>query len=384
MTWAPLPPFRPKFPTRGFANRFIDIEANTIYATEGTIGSLDIVGALTLATGGTIRSAASGQRIEIAATDTDKWLFYTGDSFEALPGEIATVVSGSGGSRTLQVNMRAPATTGDSDGTFLVIRSESNDDSTSPPGVVIGYAAGGGSTQTPLTVIQDGRIGITDLGSATAPAIGIGTNHDDGWFSPADSELALGLGGTEIWHFTAPTNESRMYGRESNDYLSNHAADEAWKFIIDDVAEFTLDNNDLWIPNVNKDFTGTGDDTVLIDNSDQLHIDTSAAAKKKNIRDWGKELAAIPIPEPIRYKARAIKGANVDPRWRYGWTREQWHEADQYLVSLRNGEPHNYIDRGVTAVLGAHILDLEDRVERLEGMVNDLTVLLERLERKVP
>ncbi len=59
-----------------------------IYAEGGQIENLSITGALTLATGGIIRTAASGQRVELAETELDALRFYTGNVNESSAGGI--------------------------------------------------------------------------------------------------------------------------------------------------------------------------------------------------------------------------------------------------------------------------------------------------------
>ncbi len=165
-----------------------------------------VIGTLTLSAGGAFQSAETGQRVTIEEGDSDRLHLYTGDSFEAIPGSLRASVSGSGSTRTLQSTLFSPPTTGDSDGVTLVVRSESNDDSTFAPGVVFGYA--GGSTQDPEFHLQnDFHLMVDDLGTVTAPAIGIGTNGDDGIFSPTDGQLGITLAGAlTVRHEATRTN----------------------------------------------------------------------------------------------------------------------------------------------------------------------------------
>ncbi len=149
-----------------------------------------------LGSDGILRTSSSGQRVVLSASVIDRIDFYTGDSFEAIPGFVRSLVLGSGATRTLQNSLHAPSTTGDADGTQIRVRSESNNDSTTAPGVVFAY--GGGSSQTPEFHLQnDFRLIMDDLGTAPAPAMGIGTNGDDGFYSPADSQLGTVIGGNE-------------------------------------------------------------------------------------------------------------------------------------------------------------------------------------------
>lgn len=245
-TWDPLPPVKLELPTR--RGKFIDIEifgglslggdiisanwdgatplnlssadstatagfaldssegaiqVQKLFAEGGEIGNLDVVNTLTLATGGVIRTAASGERLELTNADEDRIVGYTGDSFEETPGRINISLSGTGNSRTLQIELVAPITNGDTGSAAFTLRSESFDDSTSPPGGVWAYPAGGGSTQTARWNFQDGIVGIRDLGSVSAPSIGIGSNFDDGIYSPTDGELGFVVGDNEIFKIDA-------------------------------------------------------------------------------------------------------------------------------------------------------------------------------------
>ncbi len=151
---------------------------------------------------GPYQTASTGQHIEIVDEVLDRIEFYTGDSFEAIPGFVRGLTLGTDSNRSLQISLTAPSTEGDADGTNIFVRSESQDDSTSPPRVVVAY--GGGSSQTPEFHLQNSfRLMIDQLGTESAPAMGIGSNGDDGWFSPTDGEIAHVIGGSEIFRVTS-------------------------------------------------------------------------------------------------------------------------------------------------------------------------------------
>ncbi len=83
MTWGPLPPYKGTWPER--TGKFIDIEVVGIFASRGNIGDLDITKTLTLTSAGILRSAASGQRVEMGATFAAKVNFHTGHADEEDP-----------------------------------------------------------------------------------------------------------------------------------------------------------------------------------------------------------------------------------------------------------------------------------------------------------
>ncbi len=96
-------------------------------------------------------------------------------------------------------------------GTQIILDSE-NVSATLPPAIVFRYQ--GASTARPRFFIDDNfRIVMTDgvhiqsdgLGSSTAPVLGIGTNYNDGIYSPANSQLALTITGTQELFLSAST-----------------------------------------------------------------------------------------------------------------------------------------------------------------------------------
>ena len=117
------------------------------------MGSLFVGGSLVLDGSGAFKTAASGQRIEMSANEDDRIKLYTGDSFENNPGKVMSVVTGSGSTRTLDTQIVGPSTTGDIGSMFMALQSESNNDSSTPPKLVVGYT--GGSGQTPEVDLID-------------------------------------------------------------------------------------------------------------------------------------------------------------------------------------------------------------------------------------
>ena len=107
--------------------------------------------------------AATGtQRIQL---DSGVIRQYSGDSAEIANGAIATIVSGSGGTRTLQMTLHGPSFLDDVGDLAFTNRSASFDDSTSPPGWVFSY--GGSSTQTAEVILQAVDLRVQGVGKAT-------------------------------------------------------------------------------------------------------------------------------------------------------------------------------------------------------------------------
>jgi hypothetical protein len=160
MPWEPLPPYKGKRPTR--TGRFIDIEV---------IGGISVGGTLTV---GTLRTAASGERIEMTSADRNIISFYTGDVDELAPGKIEELTSGSGDTRTLQFGIKTPRIEQTTDTQIdaiggLTIRSGSPDGTSFAPGFVVGLntaASGGGQDlefriQNSIPLITDGDVDMT-------------------------------------------------------------------------------------------------------------------------------------------------------------------------------------------------------------------------------
>lgn len=388
----------------------------------GTIQASSIEGNVTLGTGGVVRTATSGQRIELSEADNDQLNLYSGDSFEAVPGFLRSAISGAGATRTLQVNLRAASTTGDTNAVQMVVRTESFDDSSSRPGVVFSYA--GGSSQDPLFALQndfDLRIGgtglleIDGLGSASNPAIGIGTSFDDGIYSPADSQLSVTIAGVEAARWIAGQSLATL----------GTTADPAWSFISDDDTglyrsssgriAFTSNNKFVGLfgtqgleviagtatlpsmtfqpdsntgifrasenfigfagagtttmtvgwtgsrTDINVNTMATGTDSIMHYNptTDLVTYDSSSRKIKKNISPFT-EVGLTDRLVPSQFKYRGKITTNDPMRWRIGLIAEDTVAIDERFGPDSGDE--NYNDR---AILAAIILDLQDTRRRL-------------------
>ena len=170
-------------------------------AVRGTIEAASIEGNMTLGTGGVLRTASSGERIEIAESSKDRISFYTGDNFEALPALIRHSVIGiDGTTRQLGVVLFAPTTTGDTNAVQIILRSESENDSSLPPQVFVGY--GGGSSQIPeFKLTNDFKLMLED-GTEALPSLTFNNATTDGLYSAADG-IGVVVGADEIVRYTA-------------------------------------------------------------------------------------------------------------------------------------------------------------------------------------
>ncbi len=196
------------------------IQVQQLYAEGGEIGNLSVVGNITLSTSGVIRTAASGQRIQIATATLNAINFFSGDSEETQDGVLQVAVNGSGDTRTLQASLISPVLNLNDWAAALTVRSAS-DDGTTIPGVVISRAAGGGADsgsnpefriQNAIRLISDGVFHTTSLGSASNLTFGMGTNSDDGIFSPQDGNVSIAIAGNEVIRIAAARVEFNVGG----------------------------------------------------------------------------------------------------------------------------------------------------------------------------
>lgn len=189
--------------------KFIDIE---VYGTAYIGGTATLGGDIVMGAGGSLRTAESGQRIEITNAERNFINFYSGDADELAAGYISEVVNGSGDTRTIQFGMYTPQleqttdTQVDAIGNF-VVRSGSPDGSSFAPAFVFSQAtaaSGGGQSlevriQNSIPVITDGDVTLSagDIRLAVDSEIGWGSSYDDAIYSDTDSELKVKIAGTD-------------------------------------------------------------------------------------------------------------------------------------------------------------------------------------------
>ena len=149
-------------------------------------------------------AGADTQRIQL---DSGVVRQYSGDPEEVANGAIATIVSGSGDTRTLQMTIWGPSFLDDIGTLFLVARSASNDDSTSPPGFIFGYT--GASTQRArvqfqndmdLTLLSGSNLTLSTGSELVIPAVTSDPSSPaDGnmWLHTVDNALYIWEGGAK-------------------------------------------------------------------------------------------------------------------------------------------------------------------------------------------
>ena len=118
----------------------------------------------------------------------------TGDADQVGFGTLQAYVTGSGATRTIAVQLEAPSFL-DADGPDIQLISQSFDDSTTPPRIVMSYD--GGSTQTPEMQITDNIKLIVETELVIPAVTSDPTSPADGnmWLHTVDNALYIWEGG---------------------------------------------------------------------------------------------------------------------------------------------------------------------------------------------
>jgi hypothetical protein len=366
-----------------------------ITATSGSLANMSVTGNLTLAGSGVFRTTDSGQRVEITAVDTDRIKFITADSFEASGGTIRSMVIGSGGTRQLSFSMFAPVTTGDSSGSLISIRSESQDDSTWPPSIIVQYD--GGSSLIPEFIMTDGyRLMLVD-GTAARPAAAFDSDDDTGMYRVTSNQIGFAVaGGIAMRIGDSTSNKDIVFGsgatgRAHIANTSGAASFPTYSFAGDQDTGMlrSLNNEIALIAGTREMFTGgsgpdpdevrilpaydnsvaSGDDHVGITSSGLLRRQTSSLKSKKYVSTADvSELAAIDlVPALFKRRGTGTKRDAADESWHFGLIADWLIEQDERLGRRgEDGEPENFDDRAILAVLSAKIIGLEEELAALK------------------
>ncbi len=134
-------------------------------------------------------------QIILAPTGAVAAIFFgTGDSDQVGFGTLQAYVTGSGATRTIAIQLEAPSFL-DLDGPDIQLISQSLDDSTTPPRIIVSYD--GGSTQTPEMKITD-SIKLIVESELVIPAVTADPSSPaDGnmWLHTVDNALYIWEGG---------------------------------------------------------------------------------------------------------------------------------------------------------------------------------------------
>ena len=178
-----------------------------VNATTGTLTNLTVDGDLTMGVGGRLRTAVSGERIEISRGDRNQVQWFSGLSGELSQAYIDASDAGGGIPRLLIVG--PVATTGKTDPSAIQIFGNSGIiDIGSLGSVLIGAGGGGSAGNINLTAGSDGSSGVIIVGNGTAsnPALMIGA-ETDGIYRPASGQLAMSINNVvkQTWKATETT-----------------------------------------------------------------------------------------------------------------------------------------------------------------------------------
>ncbi|KKK82936.1 hypothetical protein LCGC14_2798420, partial [marine sediment metagenome] len=163
----------------------------TIYAESGEFGDFDVLGTLTLGTGGVLRTAASGQRLELAESFGDRINWYTADASESSPGTIFGAYAGSAGTGRLNLFLHSPQNTTRNTQTRLLLKAQSASGASGPELEVL---ATGTYNIQPVARFVDFLIRVGN-GTASFPSLSFDGDLDTGMYRAASNNLQFVTGG---------------------------------------------------------------------------------------------------------------------------------------------------------------------------------------------
>ncbi|KKK56037.1 hypothetical protein LCGC14_3068550, partial [marine sediment metagenome] len=189
-----------------------------IFADAGELRNLSILGTLTMGTGGVIRTAASGQRLELAESFGDRINWYTADASESSPGTIFGSYAGSAGTGRLHLDLHSPQNTTRSTQTRLILKAQSASGASGPEVDI--FATGTYNIQ-PVVRFQDFILRADD-GTALFPAFSFNNDTNTGMYRISSDSIAMAAGATAyvgaVNTGTASTSGPFLYN------LSTHAS----------------------------------------------------------------------------------------------------------------------------------------------------------------
>lgn len=194
-----------------------DATATVGFAWDASLGSVQIMGDywlggdLVMIGGGRFGSAVSGPRTEITNSSSAFIRIFTDDSWEDDAAVIwSSAVGTDGTTRQLKLNLTAPTSTGDSNSTFLALFTESENNSTYPPQIQVGYA--GGSNKTPEFKLTTGMKLMLEDGTRPLPSLVFNTDPTSGIYLAAFGNPALSAAGLRImdWRVNSGNPQTRL------------------------------------------------------------------------------------------------------------------------------------------------------------------------------
>ena len=286
------------------------LSVTSLDAITANMGTLTVDSTLTMGTGGVLRTAVSGQRLELAESFGDRINWYTADASESSPGTVFAFYAGSAGTGNLSLNLHSPQNTTRNTQTRLVLYAQSASGTSGPEVEVL---ATGTYNIQPVVRFVDFILRVDD-GTTSAPAFSFNSELDTGMYLSAGSDLAWTVGGNT-------------------------------EMVLSDVA--------FRVPNVYISTTG-GAINVHVGTDGRMYRNNSSRKYKNRINYNVDYLADIELKPSKHWRID-------DKQWRYSLIAEDLEAEDKLLV---DGDSPNY--NAVIAVMAAKINRLEAKLQELE------------------
>ncbi|MFC1740185.1 tail fiber domain-containing protein [Pseudomonadota bacterium] len=386
---------------------FLDASAGAaqfqnIYAEGGSLGALTVDDAVTLGTGGIFRTAATGQRIYMSFTNKNRIDFFSGDADEEVgfPSSLQQQTVGTGATRMLWTSLYGTFINPNDEGVVVSVSSASADGTTYRPSFRVQQQSskpGTGAGLDPVMIIGDPiTIQMATLGTAARPAFGIGSNYDDGIYSPSDGLLGIVSGGVEKVRIDGAQNYMfgglAAYGPAIRTAATavgtpgyTYNTDATTGFYHIGVAGYHAVACSgaigmQWGPTSNKFIYGltTGTTNAMQYNTTTGQITYIASTRriKKNIRDLP-DIGLTDLLRPRSFQMKKTHGAIKDyegdlsagSSYNVGLIAEEVADVIPNAGIYLDGDPEamNYEDRAVLAILVKDLQDTRRRIAALES-----------------
>jgi len=302
------------------------LSVTSLDAITASMGTLTVDSTLTMGTGGVLRTAASGQRLELAESFAHRINWYTADASESSPGTIFGSYAGSAGTGRLHLDLHSPQNTTRSTQTRLILKAQSASGASGPEVDI--FATGTYNIQ-PVVRFQDFILRADD-GTALFPAFSFNNDTNTGMYRISSDSIAMAAGATAyvgaVNTGTASTSGPFLYN------LSTHASH----------------------PFLRRS-TSTG----------QVFYDSSTRDIKENIAPLPRLGNIIDRLVPVSYTL--IDDPSAGTLW--GFVAEDVHDVVPFGTAFdAEGKVMNYENRTILAAVVQELKHLRLRVAELEEL----------------